>query len=383
MTIQPPDNAESLRAAELLGVEPRWLQPFDVVDPFNGRRMEGWLSQRPDHRYGALAILRIDGLDAPQMIYATPKLHYPFDRAGTFKFPPARAVEIYRKLDGTNITAYQYRDASGELLTTYKLRLSPILRNGRFGAFLDLWREMLAIHPAIPTLPQANGCAISFELYGSRNPHLILYEQPLAAALLFGVDAAGRPIPPSQLQTAGVPTAELLACLSPEDDLVAGYQKLRADLQAAIRPADDEKLCGDEGAVWYLATPSDEVLLFKCKPEAVEAIHWVTGLSKEVVRATAWNLLETSETLSYEALFPLLLEEYTPEQIERFRPSIDEVLADIQAQLAFRERILAAYRATGLRLNEDKRLLMRALAGEFEARDMKKVYTILVNAGVE
>jgi hypothetical protein len=44
---------------------------------------------------------------------------------------------------------------------------------------------------------------------------------------------------------------------------------------------------------------------------------------------------------------------------------------------------LAAYRATGLRLKQDKRLLMRAMAGEFETRDMKKVYTILVNAGVE
>ncbi len=380
MTLAPDNDLQ--QAAAILGVEPKWLQGFDVVDPFNGRRMEGFLSQRPDHRYGGLAILRVDGRPAPQAIYATPKLHYPFDRTGTFRFPPAQSVEIYRKLDGTNVTAYQYRDAAGEVLTTYKLRLSPVLRNGKWGPFLDMWREMLQAHPVIATLPQLNGCAVAFELYGSRNTHLILYDCPLAAALLFGVDASGRPIPPSRLNTAGVPMAGLLMQLTPQDDLVAGYQALRAKLQAAISPADDEKLRGDEGAVWYLTTPAQEVLLFKCKPEAVEAIHWVTGLSKEVVRATAWNLLETSETLSYEALAPLLLEEYTIEQIERYRANIEEVIAEVQVQLAFRERVLAAYRATGLSLAADKRAVMRLLAGQFTARDMKKVYAILVNAGV-
>lgn len=50
------------RASALLGVEDKWLQPYDVVDPITHKRLEGHLCQRPDHNYGAMALLRVNGL---------------------------------------------------------------------------------------------------------------------------------------------------------------------------------------------------------------------------------------------------------------------------------------------------------------------------------
>jgi hypothetical protein len=369
------------QAKELLELDEKWLQPFHVVDPFNGLPLAGYLSIRPDHRYGALAILAVDGRPAPQRIFATPKLRHPFDRNGDLHFPPVRRIDIYEKLDGTNVLAYRYRDADGGSHLTYKLRLHPVLRNGRWGAFLDLWREILVRYPQIPQLVDRNGCSISFELFGSRNVHLMVYDVPLDTAVLFAVESDARPRPPAELDTLGVPTAPLLGRLEARHDPVAEYARIRERLQADIRPQDDEKLAGPEGAVWYVTTAAGERVLFKCKPESVEAIHWKGGISKEAVRATCWNLLETEDTLSFAALEPLLLEEYQPDDIERFRPHIHACIREVNAQLAFRNRVLDAYRAVGVRLGEDKGAVMRAMSRQFSRAEMKKVYAVIARFG--
>src|SRR5438552_7890744 len=110
------------QAVELLGVDAKFLQPFDTTDPFTDEvRLEGFLCQRPDHRYGALALLRVDGRHATQRIFATPKLHYPFGKDGRFFFPPIQSAHLYEKLDGTNVLAYRYRDADDRWRLTYKL----------------------------------------------------------------------------------------------------------------------------------------------------------------------------------------------------------------------------------------------------------------------
>lgn len=364
-------------AAALLGLEPKWLQPFDVEDPFSGLRLEGFLSIRPDHRYGALAILRVGGRDAPQRIFATPKLYYPFDRTGAFRFPPVKRIEIYEKLDGTNVLAYRYRDADGGAHVTYKLRLFPVLRNGKWGPFLDYWKEILERHPRIPELCETNGASVSFELYGSRNPHLILYDEPLASAVLFAVDGEGRPRPPSALQTLGVPSPRLVGTLAAGQDPVAEYRRIREELETGISEAEEERLRGAEGTVWYVTPAAGETILFKCKPESVEAIHWATGINKAAVAATCWNLLETHDVLSYETLLPLLLEEYEPKDIERFRQHVEECIASVSAELSFRRRVAEEYARTGLSLAAGKAGVMRALSSRFGRQDMKRVYSIL------
>jgi hypothetical protein len=97
------------KAMELLGVAEKWLEPFGVTDPFSKLWLEGYLSLKPDFRYGALALLKVEGKEAPQRILATPKLHYPFDRTGAFHFPSVKQIDIYEKIDGTNIFVYQFK----------------------------------------------------------------------------------------------------------------------------------------------------------------------------------------------------------------------------------------------------------------------------------
>ena len=366
-------------ATDLLGLEEKWLQPFEVQDPFNGDAdLRGYLSLRPDHRYGALAVTHVNGKPAPQRIFATPKLHYPFDRAGTFHFPPVKHIAIYEKLDGTNVLAYRYGDAEGNLHTTYKLRLFPVLRNGKWGAFLDMWREMLNRYPVIQELPVTNDCSVSFELYGAQNAHLIVYEQPLDCALLFGVNRSGDVIPPSRMEAGGVPTPRLYGELRAGEDPVAAYGRIREEIERDIEKLEDGKLKGSEGAVWYVTPASGETVIFKCKPDSVEEVHWTVGINKAAVTMTCWNLLETSDTLSYETLLPLLLEDYTQEEIDPFRTHIDACIEEVNRELAFRTRVLEAYARTGLSIASDKASVMRALSEKFNRGEMKKVYALII-----
>jgi hypothetical protein len=148
-------------------------------------------------------------------------------------------------------------------------------------------------------------------------------------------------------------------------------------MEAEIEHLDEGKLKGSEGTVWYVTRPTGEVVLFKCKPESVEAIHWTAGISKASVMATCWNVFETQDTLTYESLEPLLLEEYSSDDIRRFRPYIDECIVEVNRRLAFQNYVLASYRALGITLDQDKAAVMRALSKEFDRSEMKRVFTVL------
>jgi len=88
------------KAMELLELGEKWLEPFGVTDPFSKFRLEGYLSLKPDYRYGALALLKVRGQEAPERILATPKLHYPFDRNGAFHFPSVKQIDILENYPG-------------------------------------------------------------------------------------------------------------------------------------------------------------------------------------------------------------------------------------------------------------------------------------------
>ena len=370
------------KAEELLGLSEKWLEPFSVTDPFTSFQLEGYLSLKPDYRYGALALLKVGGHKVPQRILGTPKLVYPFDRNGTFHFPPMKHIDIYEKLDGTNILAYQFKDAQNNSHVTYKLRLHPVLRNGKWGSFLDMWEEMLERYPRIPELPVINRCSLSFELFGSRNPHLMLYDTPLDCALLFGVDRNGRCRVIDEIDRLGVPVPKHLGRLKAGEDPIAAFGRIREKLQAEILSQDDEKLKGSEGAVWYVTSSNMERVLFKCKPESVEAIHWKGGINKDAVMATCWNLLETEDSLEYGKLERLLLEEYPQVEIDGFREHIESCIANVSEELTFRNLVLKAYDKIGIKLSDDKASVMRELSTQFPRSLMKKIYTLILRYGV-
>ncbi|MGH7887542.1 MAG: hypothetical protein ACREPG_06730 [Candidatus Binatia bacterium] len=368
-------------ATEIIALDAKWLQPFDVEDTFNDNlRLRGFLCQKPDHRYGALAITHVGDGEVPQLILATPKLHYPFGKDGSFHFPPIKTVHLYEKLDGTNVLAYRYRDGDGQAHLTYKLRLSPTLRNSRWGPFLDMWRELLRVHPTIAQLVDANGCHVSFEMYGVRNTHLVRYDCDLAVAVLFGVRLDASVVPAHQLDLLDVPAASLFGALVAGEDPVAKYGEIRAQMEQRNKPTDDEKLTGVEGTVWYVEEPTGRVTLWKCKPESVEAIHWALGVNKKAVIATCWNYLESSDELSYEALLPLLAEEYELRDIEAFRPHIEECIRDVNREFEFKQRVLDEYAKLGFSIDADKAGVMRALSQRFARNEMKKVYALIMTS---
>ncbi|MDZ7318815.1 MAG: hypothetical protein ONB11_06650 [candidate division KSB1 bacterium] len=373
-------NQDSLALAQqIIGLESKWLQPFDVEDPFNDHlRLQGFLCQKPDHRYGALAITHVAGQVAPQLILATPKLHYPFGKDGKFHFPPIKKIYVYEKLDGTNVLAYRYCDAQNNWYLTYKLRLYPVLRNSRWGPFLEMWQELLQQYPALPKLVDQNNCAISFEMYGLRNVHLMVYEVDLAVAALFGVnpDATIRPV--FQLLLSNVPPAPFIDEITAKDDPIQKYAEIRERLEQRIKPTADDKLVGMEGTVWYVEEPNGRITMWKCKPESVEEIHWAVGINKKAVLATCWNYLETGDVLNYDNLLPLLLEEYELRDIENFRPYIDQCLAQVNQEVEFQQRVLDAYDRLGISIRNDKGAVMRAMSQLFQRNEMQKVYTAIM-----
>lgn len=376
---EPANQKTFARAQEIIGLDAKWLRPFDVEDPFNDNlRLQGFLSQKPDHRYGALVITQVDGSAAPQLILATPKLHYPFGKDGKFHFPPIKKIYIYEKLDGTNVLAYRYCNAEGNRYVTYKLRLYPVLRNSRWGPFLEMWQELLQRHPTMPQLVAENNCAISFEMYGQRNAHLMLYDVDLAVAALFGVNDDATIRPPFQLQLHDVPAASFIDEISAQDDPVRKYAEIRERLEQRITPSEDEKLRGMEGTVWYVEEPTGRISMWKCKPESVEEIHWAVGINKKAVLATCWNYLETGDVLNYDNLLPLLLEEYELRDIEHFRPCIDQCLAQVNQEVEFRQRVLNAYDQLQISIRRDKGAVMRAMSQLFDRNEMQKVYTTIM-----
>jgi hypothetical protein len=111
----------------------------------------------------------------------------------------------------------------------------------------------------------------------------------------------------------------------------------------------------------------------------VEQIHFAmgAGLSKAIVRATAYNVLETEAEVSYEGIRALLLEDYSEEEIENYRPQIDQVITQLNEELQFQAQVLAVYDALGLDLATQKDQVMRALSAQFPKNLMRKVYALL------
>jgi hypothetical protein len=379
MAIINNDEQSLAVATQLIGLEAKWLQPFEVDDPFNDNlRLRGFLSQKPDHRYGALVLTHVGDAEAPQLILATPKLHYPFGKDGKFHFPSIKKIYLYEKLDGTNVLAYRYRDGAGNWHLTYKLRLAPTLRNSRWGPFLEMWQELLRQHPTIPQLVETNDCHISFEMYGSRNTHLMVYEVDLAVAALFGVRRDASIAPLFKLNLLGVPSAPLAGELVAGEDPIAKYAEIRAEMEKRNQHTEDDKLIGIEGTVWYVEEPNGRVSMWKCKPESVEEIHWAAGINKKAVIATCWNFLETRDDLNYDALLPLLLEDYQEREIAAFRPHIENCIKQVRYEFEFKERVLTEYDKLGKSIHDAKAEVMRALSAHFQRGEMKKVYTMVV-----
>lgn len=369
------------KVIEDLQVKENELEEFDVEDSFNDNKLRGFICSRSDHRYGTLVITHINNKEAYQIIYATPKLHYPMDKLGNFHFPKAQDVEIYEKLDGTNVTAYRYV-LDGKIFQTYKSRLTPVLRGSKYGDFLSMWKELTEKYPQINNICEANDCNISFEMYGSRNPHLILYDVPLETSLLFGISKEGRILSPSKLDNLNLPTAKLFSRVTSEKELKEEYNRFRQEIESNNTKTEDDLIRGLEGVVWYLNSIDGKTIQFKCKPESVEQIHWASdAIDINTIKATAHNVLETEEKITYEATVKLLKEEFDDDKIAKSGERIRKIVFELQKWYEFQKGVLEIYDRLGISINDDKGRVMREMSKKFPRNDMKKVYNAIVYSG--
>lgn len=356
---------------------------FSEVDPFNPQnRVSGYISRKPNEFYGALVITHINDKPVnPQLIMGSPKMHYPFqamqDGSRKYNFPVAKCVEAYEKIDGTNIVSYLYADGDNHY-TTFKTRLRPFLTPGRFGDFLGMWKEVATDYfTEIEWEMERSNCNLSFELFGSRNTHLIVYDEPLTFRLLFGVTNEGKILSPTQLKNPDLPILGPLKII--DKDFQANYEATQKELQAKLKELDDGYYSGMEGTVWYLHTPDGKCIQLKNKPETIEIIHFAQGLgiSKNSIIATCWNAFENTDTLTLDFIAQLLLEEFPQHQIDANHILINKCIQYVTEEAQFKAGVLNAYKTTGMNILLQKVDVMRQLSSKFPKSKMKKVYSII------
>lgn len=373
--------SEIEHAAETLGVKPKELTAFaGVADPFNDNELEGFICRRSDFRYGTLLITHVNGMKKRQLIHATPKFPYPMDKNGVFRFPRAKKIEAYEKLDGTNCFAYSYKDWNGNRFVSYKTRLLPVMQESRFGPFLTYWRELLKRYPDIPKAVLAfKGAGLSYEIYGLRNKHLIIYDTPLDTAILFGVKNDGTLVAPSAINSLPCNAPNMIEASSLED-LASIYKAMQAELEATL--VEDATLGGYrgvEGRVWYMLLETGEWQGFKLKPSTIEAIHWAAGgLTRNIVAATAWNVLENYDRCTPERIKELLLEEFNEQEIDIAWMLILRVSAKVNEEAEAREKVFRVYDEMHLDILSDKASTMRALSPHFKKSQMRWVHAVLM-----
>lgn len=368
---------------------------FCEIDPFNPQNtVEGYISRKPNEYYGALIITKINDKDVPeQLIRGSPKIHYPFDslQDGTrrYKFPVVRDIEIYVKLDGSNVVSYLYTDGDKEFMT-HKLRLRPFMANSRFGNFLDMWNEVATKYfETIRGVMKSWHCNLSWEIYGIKNMHLIVYENALDIALLFGVTNTGRILSPTDLGLArrdDYSSSGLFPLVSRLDvidrDYAQHYERIQNELEAKLKKIEgEEHYTGIEGTVWYCHYPDSRCIQVKNKPKSVEDIHFAAGegaLSKASVLATCWNSLENQDIVTVEFVKQLLLEEFEEKAIEANADLIEKCVNLVNAEMEFRQKVLNEYRKLGMNILLNKKEVMRSLSDKFAKNQMKKVYSLIM-----
>lgn len=374
-------------AAQLLNVSTSVLKAFDELDSYNGNQIAGFVSHQSDNRYGALIITKVNGIDVePQIIYATPKLKYPFSTDGNtgerkYNYPKFKKIVVYEKLDGTNILAYSYKDANGNSFVTFKTRLTPVLKESKFGDFKGMWDKMLEKYQMNFDVVKSGMFNLSFELFGSLNPHLINYDVELDTKLLFVVNELGiAPASTVMLRDCVLPA---VAEINNKSEFVEFYNKYREKAEKENTKLEDGTINGTEGFVFYVLTEDNNWIMYKVKPESVEEIHWTSdSIPYNVILATTWNAVENARGLILpQDVVALLLEEFDEAVINKSTERINKAVWVVNNILSMRAKILSIFEENKLTSDMDKRTIMRIMSKEFKSNEMQTVYTNLKQMG--
>ncbi len=391
---------EKERVAELLGVKPKFMKPFEVDDPYNENNdIEGFICFYSDNRYGSLVITHVNDIETePQVIYCMPKIKYPFgitdggDRI--YNWPENwKSYRAYSKWDGTNICSYSYADEQGLRYITHKTRLTPILRtNTAYGDFKGLWDICLERNPALidPEEVGKGWMSYCYELYGYQNPHLVKYDVDIACVPLLKVNQQSGEI--------GVPDTFKVGwsagyAVQGFEEITAGYERLREVAQKRNEGLEEGEFV-TEGYVVFVTCDGFAWTPVKCKPEIIEQIHWSRGvIPYNSVYTTVVNALENMEytEINRDSVRILLEEEYSDEQIESSTARIDRAIVAVvehaervvKVKKLLEDYLMYCGRRCGKIIRNPfvKSTVMRYLSDFFPKSDMRKVYNAVRELG--
>ncbi len=356
--------------------------PFNEVDSFNPQNtVEGFISHHSGNDYGALCITKVNGHECIQLIYCTPKIKYPFDATDHWHFPKAQRIERYEKLDGTNVFVYSYVDAKGNKFCSAKTRLKPFLGNSKFGPFFDMWKEATKEYWNNLRLDVLNTeFNYSFELWGAQNSHLVKYDTPMKASLLFARNGEIL-LPPSKLQIGELARIQAAPFAGLVDgNYVENYKATQLQIDDELEEVEDGFL-GQEGEVWYLLDETGAWNLYKCKPHQIEQIHWAAGgIGKNVIIATCQNAHENWDEPTVENIVQLLEEEFNRFEVDKVMPGIRKYLSEVRAQYILRAEVMDKYAELDTNILDDKVATLRAMSKFFNKNEMSRVYSFLMSA---
>jgi hypothetical protein len=253
-----------------------------------------------------------------------------------------------------------------------------------------MWQDVGMPHfNEIKTIILNKRVNLSFEMYGYKNPILILYSNALDIALLFGVTSAGNILSPEDLGLIDIDNNVLTSIPivgrlnSVRANYVYNYEFIQDSLNKKLVKQED-KFIGTEGTVWYLHLHDGRCKQIKCKPEIIESIHFSAGsngINRNSIITTCYNAMENVDVLTLDFVKQLLLEEFPAHIVDLNITLIESCITFVTDELSFRQEVLTAYRNTGKNLLLEKNEVMRELSSWFPKNKMKKVYSIIRDWG--
>lgn len=373
----------------------RKISHFDEVDPFNPQnRVRGIVNRRQGRHYGTLFITHVNNVKWPQIVYATPKLHYPFKKEGTFwEWPEYDEIEIYPKYDGTNVLVYAYTDGT-DTYWTAKTRLRPFLGQNSFGNFFDLFQEALKKHSRFWIEAGDPRFNYSFELYGSKNRILVDYPGvDIDVILLFVIEASSGKIFPPWKACADLPQVEQMTYdyMRDDENEIDFYLRVRELMESELE-IDEEtgKIIGHEGSVWYFII-GDHVEQIKNKPKSILEYHWrgkrtnradaPTRIPYESIYVTCKNAFENWDDPTVENVKELLLEEFDESDVYRARNQLKKILRQVLWEKKYQFEVLEKYKQLKKKfktpITDDPAIYMRILATQYGKEDGGNIYRLL------
>ena len=359
---------------------------FRATDPFNPQNhVEGQISFSRDRRYGSIKIKKINGEPADQPpIFGTPKIAYPFGLGHNYRFPSADRIYRFRKYDGTNIFMYRYKNNGREYIT-FKVRLFPFLR----GRYITMWKHILRKYRQITELFKMNPdvTGLSFELYGSDNPHMIQYKDvQLDIVLLFGLRGTqGQIVLNTEIEAGDIPKAEQLGTI--ETDYVWHYEQEQQDLDKRLSfiGLDQNQapvFSGEEGSIWYVKIKDTcEIRPYKCKPHRIEQVHWTQGqtqLRTPVIWATILKAFENWENPELDEIIAILNEDYPIHQIAASTGQIEQMFNIAKNEADTRKKIWELMIMHGFDSNTNTATVFHKIASQLD-QDKRLIYKTIKN----